>query len=110
MLESHVAGFGCADCNPYLMLAAQIAAGLDGIEDGMEPGPKENGNGYECRISDPLPTDMGAAVAAAKESAWLKDVMGDLVHEFQMQQAERELEFFAQQVTQVELDRYLKSF
>ena len=36
--------------------------------------------------------------------------MGDMVHEFQMQQAGRELEFFAQQVTQVEIDRYMTSF
>ena len=101
---------GSADCNPYLLLAAQIAAGLDGIEQGMEPNEPEMGNGYENATAEPLPTDLATAVALAKGSDWLKGVMGDLVHEFQIQQAERELDFFSQQVTQVELDRYLKSF
>ncbi|MEM7545905.1 MAG: glutamine synthetase family protein [Pseudomonadota bacterium] len=99
-----------ADCNPYLLMAAQIAAGLDGIEQGLPPSAKEEGNGYENTSADPLPTDLATAVALAKESDWLKGVMGEMVHEFQMQQADRELEFFAQQVTQVEIDRYMTSF
>ena len=99
-----------ADCNPYLLLAAQIAAGLDGIEQGMQPTAKEEGNGYENTEADPLPTDLGTALELAQNSDWLKGVMGETVHEFQMQQAGRELEFFAQQVTQVEIDRYMTSF
>ncbi|MEM7523563.1 MAG: glutamine synthetase, partial [Pseudomonadota bacterium] len=95
-----------ADCNPYLLLAAQIAAGLDGVEQGLAPSPKEEGNGYENTTAEPLPTDLATAVALAKDSDWLKSVMGETVFEFQIQQAERELEFFAQQVTQVEIDRY----
>jgi len=99
-----------ADCNPYLLLAAQIAAGLDGIEQGLQPSAKEEGNGYENTEADPLPTDLGTAVELARNNDWLKGVMGELVHEFQMQQADRELEFFASQVTQVEIDRYMTSF
>ncbi|MEL7465276.1 MAG: glutamine synthetase [Pseudomonadota bacterium] len=99
-----------ADCNPYLLLAAQIAAGLDGVEQGMTPSAKEEGNGYENTEADPLPTDLPTAVALAKESDWLKGVMGETVFEFQMQQAEREIEFFNAQVTQVEVDRYMTSF
>ena len=101
---------GSADCNPYLLLAAQLAAGLDGIEQGLQPGPKEDGNGYENADADPLPADLATAIELAKNSDWLKGVMGDLVWEFQIQQAERELEFFAQQVTPVEVQRYMKSF
>ena len=99
-----------ADCNPYLLLAAQIAAGLDGIERGLQPSAKEEGNGYENTEATPLPTDLSTAVELARNNDWLKGVMGELVHEFQMQQADRELDFFAQQVTQVEIDRYMTSF
>jgi len=76
----------------------------------LQPSAKEEGNGYENTEAEPLPTDLGTAVELAKNSDWLKGVMGELVHEFQMQQADRELEFFAQQVTQVEIDRYMTSF
>ena len=49
------------------------------------------------------------AIEKARGSDWLKDVMGELQWELYLQQAERELEFFGQQVTQVETDRYLRT-
>ena len=101
---------GSADCNPYLMIAADIAAGLDGIEQDIEPGPETTGNGYLDEEATPLPTDIGEAIALAKENDWLKDVLGELVHAILIQQSEREVEFVAAQVTPVELDRYLGNF
>src|SRR3954467_2317854 len=35
-----------ADVNPYLALAALVAAGLDGIDRGLELGPPVEGNAY----------------------------------------------------------------
>jgi glutamine synthetase len=35
-----------ADVNPYLALAAMIAAGLHGVDSGLEPGPPFEGNAY----------------------------------------------------------------
>ncbi len=99
-----------ADCNPYLLLAAEIAAGLDGIEQGLEPSPMTEGNGYEVEDAEPIPTDLPTAISLARGSDWLRDVLGELLYEIVCQQSERELEFFAQQVTQVELDRYLDNF
>ena len=99
-----------ADCNPYFLLATDIAAGLDGIEQGIEPGPMTTGNAYEEADADPIPTDLGDAIALARGSDWLRDVMGDDMWELALQQSERELEFFAQQVTQVETDRYRDNF
>ena len=101
---------GSADCNPYLMLAGDIAAGLDGIEQGSEPGPETTGNGYEDEEATPLPADIGEAIGLARDNDWLKGVLGELVHEILIQQAEREVEFIASQVTPVELDRYLGNF
>lgn len=99
-----------ADANPYLLLAAEIAAGLDGIEKGLSPSEPTTGNGYEEGIGDPIPTDLPTAIDLARGSEWLRDVMGEMQWELVLQQAERELEFFNQQVTQVELDRYLRAF
>ncbi len=42
-LESRIPG---ADANPYLAFAATIAAGLHGIEHGIEPPPRFDGNAY----------------------------------------------------------------
>ena len=99
-----------ADANPYLLLAAEIAAGLDGIEQGLTPTDPTTGNAYEDGTGDPIPTDLPTAIGLARGSEWLRDVMGEMLWELVLQQAERELEFFNQQVTQVELDRYLRTF
>ena len=103
-----------ADCNPYYLLAADIAAGLDGIENSIEPGPICEGNGYELEDEPPIPTDLGTAIKLARESNWLKDVMGEMRWELYLQQSERELAFFndylANQVTSHERARYLSNF
>lgn len=103
-----------ADCNPYLLLAADIAAGLDGIEQGLEPTAMCEGNGYEDAEAAPIPTDLGTAIELARRSDWLKDVMGELTWELYMQMCERELgfytDFISNQITQIERDRYLGNF
>ena len=103
-----------ADCNPYYLLAADIAAGLDGIEKSIEPGPICEGNGYELEDEPPIPTDLGTAIKLARESDWLKNVMGEMRWELYLQQSERELAFFndylANQVTSHERARYLSNF
>ncbi len=103
-----------ADCNPYLLLAADIAAGLDGIAQGMEPSAMCTGNGYEDTGAAPIPTDLATAIDLARGSDWLKEVMGELIWELYLQMCERELDFYnqfiANQITQLERDRYLGNF
>ena len=99
-----------ADANPYLLMAADIASGLDGIERGLKPTDPTLGNAYEEGIGDPLPVDLGSAIALARKSDWLRDTLGELLWELTLQQAERELEFFDNQVTPVETERYLRTF
>ena len=43
-----------ADANPYLAFAAMLAAGLDGIENGTDPGPELKGNAYEAAEAEPF--------------------------------------------------------
>jgi len=103
-----------ADCNPYLLLATDIAAGLDGIEQGLEPSEMTTGNAYEAEDAIPIPTDLGDAIALARGSDWLKDVMGETQYEIYLQQCERELAFYNEhinnRVTQLERDRYMDNF
>ncbi|MCP5073718.1 MAG: glutamine synthetase [Rhodobacteraceae bacterium] len=99
-----------ADCNPYFLLACDIAAGLDGIEQGLSPTQPCLGNAYESEDAVPLPGDLAEAVAQAKQSELMKRVLGEDRLTMLTQQAERELEFLANQVTQVEIDRYLANF
>ena len=99
-----------ADCNPYLLMAADIAAGLDGIEGKTEPTAITTGNAYEDDNAAPIPLDLADAISLARNSGWLRDVLGADQHEIWLQQAERELAFFNQQVTPFETARYLGIF
>ena len=99
-----------ADCNPYLLMAADIAAGLDGIEGKTEPTAITTGNAYEDENAPPIPLDLADAISLARNSGWLRDVLGADQHEIWLQQAERELAFFNQQVTPFETARYLGTF
>ena len=47
-----------ADCNPYYLLATDIAAGLDGIEQGLTPTEPCHGNAYALETADPLPLNL----------------------------------------------------
>ena len=99
-----------ADCNPYLLMAADIAAGLDGIEGKTEPTAITTGNAYEHDNAPPIPLDLADAISLARNSGWLRDVLGADQHEIWLQRAERELAFFNQQVTPFETARYLGTF
>jgi len=100
----------CADCNPYLLMATDIAAGLKGIREKIEPTEAETGDGYSAERHDPLPDNLTDALALAKESKLMLDVLGEPMLGVLVGQAERELEFVRNQVTPVERERYLESF
>lgn len=98
-----------AECNPYYLLACDIAAGLDGIEQGLQPTDPCLTDGYAVEDADVLPTSLEAAVALANDSELVKRVLGDDRLTILTQQAERELEFIANQVTPIEFERYAKN-
>src|SRR5439155_1386536 len=51
-----------ADVNPYLGLAALLAAGLDGIENAIDPGPELKGNAYAAGEAEPFPSSLPEVV------------------------------------------------
>ena len=99
-----------ADANPYLLIAGQIAAGLEGIEEEMDPGPPEMGDAYLNQDVEPIPTDLVAAIALARESKLIASTFNTDLIEIYLQQAQREVEFVSAQVTPVEQARYLRNF
>lgn len=60
--------------NPYLYMAAQIYAGLDGIARGLEPGPSAD-TPYEMK-AEPLPRSLAEAVAALREDRVFYEAFG----------------------------------
>ena len=103
-LEKRDAG---ADCNPYLRIAADIASGLDGLEKKIKPSKLTAGDAYKDKDSPLLPNDIVEAIKLAKESKWLESILGEEMLLLCIQQCERELNFFRQQVTEIEIERYL---
>lgn len=71
-------------CNPYLALAAMIAAGLDGIENGSDPGEPVNKDVFKLshrerrrlRI-DELPIDLREAVKELKKDDTITGALGE---------------------------------
>jgi glutamine synthetase len=67
----------CAGSNPYLVLAAVVAAGLDGVQRRLEPPPPTTTVAYADQESPKLPTTLDQAVAAFEQDAVLGACLGD---------------------------------
>jgi glutamine synthetase len=94
-VENRVPG---ADVNPYLALAAMIAAGLDGIDRGLELGPPMTGNAYEADVTQ-VPKSLFAARELFVGSGLAKDALGGEVVDHYANMARVELEAFGAAVT-----------
>jgi glutamine synthetase len=99
--ESRIPG---ADVNPYLGFAALLAAGLDGIERGLEPPPPCEGNAYESDAPR-FPATLRDAIAALEGSAMARAALGDDVVDHYLNYARTEQRLFDQAVTCYERER-----
>lgn len=82
---------GGADLNPYLACAALLAAGLSGIEQGLELEPEMKGDMYAAGDAREIPATLGAAADALRGSAMLRAAFGDDVVEHYVHAAEWEI-------------------
>ncbi len=96
---------GGSDMNPYLAQAAMLAAGLDGIEKGMELGPPIRGDAYKQSEARDIPRTLRAATQTLRNSAFLREAMGDDVIDHYTRAAEWEQEEFDVAVTDWEIAR-----
>ena len=86
------------DVNPYLALAALIAAGLDGVDAGMELEPAFEGNAY-ASDRPRLPTSLREASDLFAQSTIARGAFGDEVHAHYVNMADVEIRAFDAAVT-----------
>ena len=91
--------------NPYLGVAALLAAGLDGIENETDPGPELKGNAYEAGEAEAFPASLREAVELWEGSDFAKQAFGDAVHKHYLNYGQTEQRLFDEVVTDYERRR-----
>ena len=104
-------------CNPYLVLAAILAAGLDGITNRIEPPQPVNQNIYEMNIEarekegiQSLPATLYEALVALSRDEVIQEALGSHVYNRFMHAKQVEWENYRSRVHQWEIDEYLTKF
>jgi len=97
-----------ADANPYLAYAALIAAGLDGIERRIDPGPAFQGDVYRAAELPRIPRTLPEAILAFEQSRFVRAAFGEAVVEHLLHFARTEQATFEQVVTDFERRRYFE--
>ncbi|WP_457588746.1 glutamine synthetase family protein [Ensifer canadensis] len=96
---------GGSDLNPHLAMAAQIAAGIAGIEGKMELEAPFVGDAYGDKNIREIPKTLRGASAALKDSKMLRAAFGDEVIDHYVRAAEWEQEEYDRRVTDWEVAR-----
>ena len=96
---------GGSDLNPYLALAAQLAAGIAGIEEELDLAPATTGDVYEAKKAKEIPHTLRDATETLRKSKMLRAAMGDGVIDHYTRAAEVEQEDFDRVVTDYEIAR-----
>jgi len=105
-LETRVPG---ADANPYLAVAACLAAGLYGIENKLPLTlPAVQGSAYTHTAGAPLPADLGAAAGAMEKTKELGDLLGQDFSDHFIRTRRHEWNQYQSAVTDWERQRYLE--
>lgn len=94
-----------SDINPYLACAAQLAAGLSGIEEGLTLDDPVSGDVYGMKNIPSIPHTLRDATEALRNSKMLRKTMGDWVVDHYTRAAEVEQEAFDAVVTDWEVAR-----
>lgn len=94
--------------NPYLYLASQVYAGLDGIENRLDPGPSADAP-YETE-AEPLPRSLSEALQALREDARLTERLGRPFVDYLCHIKEAELARFNLEVSEWEHREYFDMF
>lgn len=103
-----------AMANPYLVNAVTLAAGLDGIKQGMELPPEATAETLslsrkEMRAAGytPLPRSLNEALDEFEDSALMKEALGEHIHSFYLAKKREEWDQFSSTITDWELEHYL---
>lgn len=109
----------CADsaCNPYLGAAMVLAAGLEGVRAGLDPGEPNRDNMYQipdaeraARGIEMLPRDLGEAIDAVEADPLTVQVMGPDMARAWVGHKREEWHAYMAHVSEWETRRYLRFF
>ena len=100
--------------NPYLALAVQLAAGLDGVRDGLEPPEPIDKNIWKLSVRDrrryriqELPQDLGEATDLLRRSSFMRETLGEHVFQHFVAAKNQEWREYLTQVHDWEIEQYL---
>ncbi|MEJ5166434.1 MAG: glutamine synthetase family protein [Thermoanaerobaculia bacterium] len=104
-------------CNPYLAFAVMLAAGLDGIERKIDPGPPVNENIFEMserkkrkyKIRQ-LPANLNEAIQKFKKSKLMKETLGEHIFNHFIMAKEEEWKSYIEIIHPWEHDQYLTNY
>jgi len=101
-------------CNPYLVFAVLLSAGLEGIEKGYDPIPAVEGSPEQMTEQErvergvkQLPTDLNQAILYASQSELVRKTLGEHVFNKLLENKRIEWRRFMSHVTDYEWERYL---
>jgi len=108
-------------CNPYLGATAMLAAGLDGIARGLDPGDPNSANLYELSAEqrgalgiETLPANLLDATRELERCSVLRKALGKTRDgdylDYYVEVKRREVQAAHEEISQWELDRYLQLF
>jgi len=103
--------------NPYLGAAMLLAAGLEGIREGLDPGEPHTENMYKYSLADLqkmgircLPRNLESAIESFAADPLSEKVMGSLMYRTYIDFKTQEWEEYHSHVSDWEIQRYLKFF
>jgi glutamine synthetase len=94
--------------NPYLYMASQILAGLDGVDRSVDPGRSAD-TPYETQAAL-LPKSLGEAVAALKHDGFFREALGSAFVDYYIHIKTAEIERFQAEVSEWEQREYFEMF
>ena len=109
----------CPDpaCNPYLTLAVCLAAGLDGVEQGMTPPEETTENIFamdaETRAAkgiDSLPGSLSESVDAMEKDAVVAEALGRHIFDYYTAGKRREWDDYRTAVSDWEIAKYIITY
>jgi glutamine synthetase len=94
--------------NPYLYMASQILAGLDGVDRKLDPGPSAD-TPYETK-ADLLPKSLREAVFALNDDPFFRSAFGEKFVDYYVHIKNAEIERFQAEVSDWEHREYFEMF
>lgn len=103
--------------NPYLVIAACLASGLEGIKQQLTPPSSMDTNIFKLSDAERaalgienLPISLREALNIAKKSDFVRSVLGEHLFDAYVQAKEKEYDEYRTKVTQWETDKYLITY